>query len=987
MRFTHASILVLMASTLSLTAFAAAEEPSQVLRLEIPDLVQSRYDVVVTLYHRQGKFHMGYAEAPERDNLVHRIDVTPSAAIAFVDKNGKEIDVPEEARGYYSYKNKVFLKYRDLYARGEVDIIQTSKAPPLQLNGKTLIGMLDIKINQVDTVAGVGRSNSALVYRLEIDAKEKNGVLSGKAVYWQYASKDDDYGKANRNTTVDITGKWIADHWKAKPGAEYAKGNNWPMAHGPNLTGAAIDSKTPLVNSLHDARLLWVADRALGAGRGSGLMRGNFCMYPIAWTTLWEAGFGGPIMADNKVFVYAPSPDLEAIEKHPDLGRNPYYRLGAEPGLLAASLSKQRDSVFAFDARTGSLLWQYHGKPGSATHVGGKGGKASIPCYHNGKVYVRVGGGVICLDAESGEQVWFKGGYGLHSAAADASVTQVGGALVLMANSGAGWKTVGLDPKDGAEKWAINGAGASGYGLPGLYRENGKEYLVLGRNSPDPKRKDKSKVPPETFVMVDPTNGTVLWESDAMGYNDSQIVVIGDMAIGNVAGEDPKAKHPQDGHRIGGVRISTKGAKRLWVNEEVHPMPHRSMSIANHGIYYSDSRVSRFTATDIKTGKLLKSNPNIYSLSHVSHNWSWQISSNDRILTEGILMYSTADQGFEVLPGRLSNAVSGGYRSPTKPAIADGRFIFRMGDKLACYDLRMDKEAAETEVINLTAEKAAVAGDRTGDVKIRIRKRGDKLISLGGKAPDITSSDTRLAVTWGPQDWSCASPWRTVVPHDLKLTEDSLKGAAKVRLGYQYEPFEFDLKRHGNSFSGTYTRTVEPLDKPIKTAGDVVGPIVTKPDGTRYFVVYLSNAACSVGALRSGKPPHAGVWILVSVDKNDNVTAVSSCAGRMNLMTYEVDVEELTVKGNTVKGKVTIITHDDRYGDFDYTSSLSEFRGVGEGGALAMQFSFESTGVERKDEKTGQKKLENKGAYTGTIGVPWKRSGTITGELVSEIAP
>ncbi len=988
MRFAYASILMLITSMPSLTA-SAAEEASQVLRLEIPKLVQGRYDVAVTLYHRQGKFHMGYAQLPDRDNLVHRIDVIPSPAIAFVDKNGKKIDVPEEARGYYSYKNKVFLKYKALYAKGEVEIIHTSKEPPLQLRGKTLSGMLDIKISQVDSVAGVGRSNSALVYRLEIDAKEKNGVLSGKAVYWQYAGKDDDYGKGNEKTTVDITGKWIADHWKAKPGTEYAKGNNWPMAHGPNLTGSAIDSKTPLVNSLHDARLLWVADLPLGAGRGGGLMRGNFCMYPIAWTTLWEAGFGGPIMADNKVFVYAPSPDLEAIKKHPDLARNPYYRLGAKPGLLAKDLSPLRDSIFAFDARTGSSLWQYHGKPGSAVGAGGKSGRASIPCYYRGKVYVRIGGGVICLDAVTGEKVWYKGGYGLNGVPSDTSVTQIGGTLVLTKATEDGWKTVGLDPQDGAEKWSIDDAGGGGsshswpaMGIPGLYRENGREYLVLGRSQPVGKRIDKSKVTPETFLMVDPTNGKILWESDALGYNDGQILVIGDMAIVNVKGENPKAKHPQDGHRIGGVRISTKGAKRLWVNEKVHPSASRQMNIANHGGYYSDSRVTGFTATDIKTGKLLKKNPGLYSLSHVSHNWSWQVASNDRVLSEGILMYSTEDSGLDLLPGRLSNAVSGGYLSPTKPAIADGRLIFRMGDKLACYDLRMDKEAAGTELIELTAKGAAVVGPRAEDVNIRIRKRGDKLISLGGKAANITSPDTRLAVTWGPQDWSYASPWRTVVPHDLTLTDDSLKGPAKVRLGYQYEPFEIDLKRDGKNFSGTYTRIVEALDKPREVKGDVVGPIVTKPDGSRYFVAYLVNGACGGAALQNGDPPKASVFIVVSIDKNDKLTAIASCAGRVNQMTWEVVVDELTVKGNAIKGKVTLITHDDRYYDVDWKSAASEFRGVGEGGAIAMQYSFESTGVEKTDPKTGKKNLENKGTYTGMIGIPWKRTGKITGTFL-----
>ena len=958
-------------------------KPSKVLRLEIPKLVQGHYDVVVTLYQRNDVFHLGYAEVPERDNMVHRIDVAPSPPFAFVwAKDGKEIDVPEKARGYYSYKDKDFLKYKDLYNKGEVDIKHTSKVPPLTLKGDKLSGMMEIRINHVDAVNGPSRGKGSLVYRMTIDAKEKKGAVTGKAVYWQYRNGDYDYGKDSARTTVEITGKWVDDHWKARSGSNYAKGKDWPMAHGPNLTGAAIDSDTPLVKTLHDARLLWVADLPLGAGRGGGLMRGNFCMYPINWATLWEAGYGAPIMADNKVFVYAPSPDFEALNRHPDLARNPYYRLGAKAGLMANTLKKHRESVFAFDARTGALLWQYHGKPGTVGFIGGKSGKASTPCYYDGKVYTRVNGGVLCLDANTGEKIWLAGP-GIGSGSSDASVTQVGGTLIVVSKPGDGYpSTVGLDPKDGSVKWTVDGFGATGYGIPGLYREQGREYMVLGRPAPDPKSKGEKPAP--VFAMVDPVDGKVLWESDALAYNHNHILVFDDMAIGNFKKGDPKAKHATSAHRVAGVKISTKGAKRLWVNEEVNPQACRNMYIAKNGVFHSDSRSTRFTANDIKTGKLLQKKPNVYSLSHVSHNWSWIIGSNDRILSEGIMMYDTADGKLDLFPGRLGNSVSGGYRSPTKPLIADGRLIFRMPDKLVCYDLRMHEDAAKTEVINLVAEKAAVVGPNEFDVKIRIRKRGDKLISLGGKAPDITSKGIRRVIDWGPQDWSQVSWYRTVIPHDMTLTDDSLKGKARVRLGYQYERFAFDLKRDGDAFAGTYTRTVKPQEKPVKAEGEVVGPILSNADGSRDLYVYLSNGGMSVGALADGGKPHAGVGIIVAVDKSDKVTGIGMAAGRMCRMSHEVDVEELTVKGNTIKGKVTVIIHDDKYGDFDFKSARAEFRSVGEGGAVAYQYSFEATGVDKKDEKTGETKLENKGKFTGTLGVAWRKTGTISGRLEKE---
>ncbi len=433
------------------TLIAAAEGnvSSKVLRLHVPALVQGRYDAEVVLYHRDGEFHNGYVLLPQRDNLVHRLDVTPSPEVQFVDKSGRPFDVPEEALGYYSYKNAKWLKYREQYYGGEISIKHPNPIKPVAWDGKTLGGDLGILINEVDASNAPGRRNDGLVYRLKIDAKQRKTALSGKVVAWQYADKDPRYGAEKQKRTLKVTGEWDAAPWSPQAGSEFAGGSDWPMAQGPELNGSAVACRRDLVSNLRDARLLWVAEEELASGRGGGLMRGDFCMYPIAWTTKGEGGYGGPIIADGKVFLYMASVDLKALRQRPELQRDPYFRLGADPRLLGGGhkhlkpLAAPRDTVYAFDARTGKRLWQFNGEPGSASHYGGKGGKASIPCYYNGKVYVRIGGGVICLDAESGEKVWFKGGYGLHAAPADASVTQVGGALVLMAETDGGWKTVG----------------------------------------------------------------------------------------------------------------------------------------------------------------------------------------------------------------------------------------------------------------------------------------------------------------------------------------------------------------------------------------------------------------------------------------------------------------------------------------------------------------------------------------------------------------
>ena len=86
----------------ALTSALSAAETSQVVRLNIESLLDQQHDVELVLHHRSDGFHHGYAIVPQRDNITHRIDLTPSRAIAFEDKDGNKIDVPREMQGKYS---------------------------------------------------------------------------------------------------------------------------------------------------------------------------------------------------------------------------------------------------------------------------------------------------------------------------------------------------------------------------------------------------------------------------------------------------------------------------------------------------------------------------------------------------------------------------------------------------------------------------------------------------------------------------------------------------------------------------------------------------------------------------------------------------------------------------------------------------------------------------------------------------------------------
>ena len=649
-------------------------------------------------------------------------------------------------RGYYSYKNKDFKSWKARYEKGEIDL-RADPAPSIRIDEAKINGLIDILFHEVDAPNPAGRNNHSTVYRLDLDAKLSGGKVSGKATAWSYKDKDPQYGKNNPRHHIEVSGGIVEDHWAKAKTDPIAKGTDWPMAHGPNLTGAAADFEGTLVYNLHDARLAWVAEDPLPSGRSGAKSRGGFTMYPHVWKTLGFGGYGAPIIADGKVFVYVHTADTEAILADPRTAKDSYVKLGLDPRALGIEYGMVRDSVFCYDAYTGKQLWAFHGKTGGMNRVS-KGGMASTPCYLDGKVYVRGNGGLYCLDAETGEKIWQQGGngkasYGIQAAPSEGSVVAVNNTLILMNMVSGHAQTIGINPENGSTIWHLQNAGGNGIGLPGIWETKSRTLIVLPRALYVPNKRDKDQTPvPETFLLIDPTDGNVIWESDALGHTGGQILVWKDTAIGNYVKDLPSKKQGKksDPTRVGGTRMTLKGAKPAWQLQDIQAMYRRSLNVMHRGIFYLCSRGSGFVALDALTGEVLVKRPSIYHFSHTSHNWTWHVAAKDRIFTDGVGMWTTADAGMRPLPGRLGLDITGGYSAPTKPAIADGRMVMRLADKLVCYDLRLPEDY-DTKVILLNAEEAvAGAVEGTGDIAIRIRKDGTQLISIGAKGQKMDRS-------------------------------------------------------------------------------------------------------------------------------------------------------------------------------------------------------------------------------------------------------
>jgi outer membrane protein assembly factor BamB len=473
-----------------------------------------------------------------------------------------------------------------------------------------------------------------------------------------------------------LSARWDDDYWKPAPNSEYAEGLDWPQVRGPHLTGAAIDCGKPLVDNLHNARLLWVAEEPIGGGKG-GKPKVSFGFYPANFSGWGYAAYAAPVVADGRVYLYVLHPDRKQARTDPALQQNVLVRRGADPEIVADA----HHAVFCFDGRTGRTLWRWISPSTTRRASSGKQGVGLTPCYLDGKLYVRVGG-ITCFDAKSGEVLWQKSDRAYATVGGwshEESLVSVGGVLVALSRRA---DLVGVDPKTGEKLWEHENVTGSNQ-LAAKVTLDGKEYLVVARGNQD----DENNPSDPSMFAIEPRTGKVLWTENSVGFNSASLLVDGKVVCGNIS--LPPAEKSKDAPRhTGGFQLSLDGAKELWTNEKTAYPGQRATPVAHDGYFYIDSRGSGFRALNAQTGKVVNQYPHIYAMTGGDHNWTWHIATDNRVITSGCLLFSTGEEGFKRLPGRLSLDLVGGYKCPVKPAIADGRLFVRTMNRLLCYDLR-----------------------------------------------------------------------------------------------------------------------------------------------------------------------------------------------------------------------------------------------------------------------------------------------------------
>ena len=964
--------LLLPALFLFATSWLSAET-SRVLHLKIENLVFDRYDAHIWVHHRDDEFHHGYVTLAERDNLVHRIDLTPTPAIRFVDANGDEVITPKGMRGNYSYKNEAFPTFKAQYASGDLRI-ERDELPPFLVKGNQVTGVLDILIHEIDAANAAGRNNHDLTYRINIQDLKLG--KAGEITAWQYPPREDSKGADTPRMKKRATASWMKDAWDPATDARFAPGTEWPSAHGPFLTGSAIPHDGELINTLHDAELVWVAEDILPSGRSGGKTRGGFAMFPFEWTTIGYGGYGAPIVADDKVFVFVQTSDTSSYEGTPELENNAFVRLGIDPRAMADVFNTFRDSVYCFDALTGKRLWVHHGEGGKLSR-NSKSGMASTPVFHEGKVYVRGRSGLYALNADNGERLWLKGGsdgvgYGIGSAPDEGSVVMVDGVLILM-NKGHRDKpshTAGIDPATGDLLWKLDAFGGSSIGLPGVFRKGKETLLILPRTLVKKSKRTPASEDGVAFVL--PKTGEIVTEHNVMGGADGQVIVSGNRLIGNgVLGLAEEPKKSKKAPLLGGARIGKNlTLEKEWTHEAA-PLPgSRTLGVLHDEVYYSFSRAGAF-GIDITTGETLAKKGHIYHYTGGSHNWTWHVATNDRIITSGLGMMRTADQGMDFLPGRLSLDITSGYRAPTKPAISDGRIFLRLSDKLVCYDLRKKAHHEDTQVLELTCE-AAFPGIQEGqpdDAILRVRIREDAITGVTANWAKVSGPERQQVASWLGEDGHL--PWRRSNGEGFDLSNDGLKGTSTVRISYMEEPWELDLTRKGDTFSGTYIRTIQGIQNPVEAKGEVMGQILLQEETEKVWNMYLTGSMTN--QLQTGTADGA-ISIVVVTDPEDRILRAWAFGGRINRVAHEVDASKLSVKGNQLKGEATVLFRDDNFITLNPDASAAQYRKSAHASGVAATYTLS---VQETDGKLS-------GSHTGTIGHPWTITGNASGKLAAE---
>lgn len=973
--------------TLFSTAFSAPAlsgvtrelPPSSAYRLTLEKFMNGEDDLLVTFFVREGRPVHAWAIAPSIDQALHRIDLTPAAPIEYL-LEGRKFVPGRDLKGDYDYKKDEFLRYRELYTQGKLTMRNINPPAPLAIDANTCSGTFDIFL---DTPDHQKRDR----FRVEVNLRRNGQTLTGRFVAFHYDRMDESFSPQGETFSGTARLVELRDHWKHAPDRAFAPGADWPQQHGPTLTGSAVDCQRELVDNLADARLLWIADLPIPAGRG-GIPRSAFGFFPINNSGLGPTQYSAPIVANGKVYLAVPYPDEDLLARNPATKNHPQVIRGMDPRGLAHELGVLRDTLVCIDAQTGRTLWMFQDSRTGGLLGDGKSGRGLTAVFHDGKVIFRGQLSLYCVDAQNGKLIWQndgvkakKGeepGYSFSQAqpwSTDHSPVLIDGVLVVRINDTpkpaknappgpAEHSTlIAINPDDGKLLWrAPNVTGINA--IPTQVVIGGKTYIVAayqGEVDTADRLKDARPEQVGLLSLIEPKTGRIVWQQPVVGPNPIYPVTWNDIVALNVERErvqpDNKGK-PELRPALGAFRITEQGPQPLWRHDDIDYQPGRATPIVHHGVIFTDSRLTGFQAIGAASGKVLGKFPHLYTMAAGSHNWTWTIASNDRILTSGdrLLMFRLRNGTVELMPGSLRVDLASGYTCPIRPAIADGRLFVRTSDGLACYDLRKPSGKHSVDTLQLRTDDLALgmAPGKAG-VDLQLRLVNDQPNTLLLRFPAFQETGVARPYDWGQPS---GLRWGSAAASHLLADGNHIRGQAWVRVNQHSEPWSFDLSLDANAIAGSVERHVPARTTPTARSGAIDGDVRQLTDGRTRYSLRLTQGAIN----ESDMPTDVTLYL----EQLPDGTRLSHAAGgRISQAAFELDGSSLRLDADRITGTATLIVHSDRFTHLHPEKTT----------ALACTYELDA----RVDRQTGTLS----GNYRGQIGVDYRRKVAVSGNRLA----
>jgi outer membrane protein assembly factor BamB len=364
--------------------------------------------------------------------------------------------------------------------------------------------------------------------------------------------------------------------------------------------------------------------------------------------------------------------------KWPKEGPKVLWEMKVGEGFSAPVVAHQRLVLFhrvgdkerldCVDAKTGKPIWQYEYPTDYEDDFSRGNGPRATPAIAHGRVFGFGPGGMLtCVNFTNGAKIWavdtqkeFGAGKGFFGMACSPLVESN---AVLMNIGGKGADIVAFDAASGKVLWKA-GRDEASYSSPVAATINGKRYaLFLTR---------------KFFTALDPLSGKIFFEYPWQPTINASVSAATPLVIG-----DQVFISASYGAGAAVLEVKESGPEKVWSGDDILSN-HYATSVHHDGFLYGfDGRQEQgcnLRCVELKSGKMR------WSQDRFGAGTITLAGKDLLVLTEKGELIAAPATPTEFKPVARAQILPYGVRA--YPAIADGLFYARSGEKLVCLDLR-----------------------------------------------------------------------------------------------------------------------------------------------------------------------------------------------------------------------------------------------------------------------------------------------------------